>query len=148
MIEHLDGLGELADHGRGQLRGPRGDKFIGENTDGKGSVKSLTDVIDPAGKRVVMFGAGGAARAIGVELALPARRDHVVNRGRTVPVDSRSTARRRPSGLVAWIETHAGSTDIVVNATRSGSTRIRALLDRLRRSGRAVVGRRRSPSDA
>ena len=48
----------------------RGDKFIGENTDGKGFLKSLQEVVDPAGKAVVMFGAGGAARAIGVELAL------------------------------------------------------------------------------
>src|SRR5215469_10394177 len=44
--------------------------LVGENTDGKGFMQSLTGLTDPAGKRVVLFGAGGAARAIGVELAL------------------------------------------------------------------------------
>jgi shikimate dehydrogenase len=48
----------------------RGEKFIGENTEGKGFLQSLREVVDPEGKQVVMFGAGGAARAIGVELAL------------------------------------------------------------------------------
>ena len=48
----------------------RGDQLIGENTDGKGFLKSLEEIVDPAGKRIVMFGAGGAARAIGVEVAL------------------------------------------------------------------------------
>src|SRR5262249_25566345 len=45
-------------------------KYIGENTDGKGFLLSLEGIVDPSGKRVVLFGAGGAARAIGVELAL------------------------------------------------------------------------------
>ena len=36
----------------------RGDGFIGENTDGKGFLKSLAEVVDPSGKRVVIFGAG------------------------------------------------------------------------------------------
>ena len=72
VIEHLDGLGESA-----QLIGAvncvvrDGDgRFIGENTDGKGFLRSLDEVTPAAGKRVVIFGAGGAARAIAVELAL------------------------------------------------------------------------------
>jgi len=71
VIQHLDGLGESA-----ALMGAvncvvrRGSKLIGENTDGKGFVTALRELTDPTGKRVVMFGAGGAARAIGVELAL------------------------------------------------------------------------------
>jgi len=47
-----------------------GDKLIGENTDGKGFLERLREVIDPAGKKVVLLGAGGAARAIAVELGL------------------------------------------------------------------------------
>ena len=39
-------------------------KWIGENTDGKGFVSSLKELTDPAGKKIVIFGAGGAARAI------------------------------------------------------------------------------------
>lgn len=47
-----------------------GDRLIGENTDGQGFVQSLRELTDPAGQRIVVLGAGGAARAIAVELAL------------------------------------------------------------------------------
>lgn len=49
-----------------------GDRLIGENTDGKGFLRALrTDGrMDPAGKRFVVLGAGGAARAAVAELAL------------------------------------------------------------------------------
>jgi shikimate dehydrogenase len=49
-----------------------GEDLIGTNTDGKGFLTSLRHDadIDPKGKRVVFLGAGGAARAMSVELAL------------------------------------------------------------------------------
>jgi len=60
----------------------KGERLIGENTDGRGFLTSLRKLIDPRGLQIVMFGAGGAARAIGVELALAgAARIVVVNRG-------------------------------------------------------------------
>ena len=59
----------------------RGNKYIGENADGKGFLMSLEGVVDARGKRIVLFGAGGAARAIGVGLALAgAHSISVVNR--------------------------------------------------------------------
>jgi shikimate dehydrogenase len=58
-----------------------GDQLVGENTDGKGFLQSLVGLCDPAGKQVAILGAGGAARAIAVELALAgAARISVVNR--------------------------------------------------------------------
>lgn len=46
-------------------------KLIGENTDGKGFMLALDSAgINPNGKNAVILGAGGAARAISVELAL------------------------------------------------------------------------------
>ena len=47
-------------------------ELVGHNTDGKGFLRSLGDDADadPAGKRIVFLGAGGAARAMSVELAL------------------------------------------------------------------------------
>lgn len=47
-------------------------KLYGENTDGKGFLTSLINEgkVEPKGKKVVVLGAGGAARAITVELAL------------------------------------------------------------------------------
>jgi len=82
VIKHLDGLGESAAvMGAVNCAVRRGDQFIGENTDGKGFLQSLRTLTDPRDKTVVMFGAGGAARAIGVELAFAgAKRIIIVNR--------------------------------------------------------------------
>ena len=71
VIAHLDGLGESASlMGAVNCVVRRGDGLIGENTDGKGFLRSLEAVVDPKGKAVVLFGAGGASRAIAVELGL------------------------------------------------------------------------------
>ncbi len=46
-------------------------RLFGENTDGKGFMMALeANGIDVAGKKAVIFGAGGACRAISVEMAL------------------------------------------------------------------------------
>ncbi len=47
-----------------------GRELVGENTEGRGFLEALRRRIDPAGKRIVLVGAGRMARAIGVELAL------------------------------------------------------------------------------
>jgi shikimate dehydrogenase len=71
VIPFLDELGESA-----ALMGAvncvvrRGERLVGENTDGKGFLESLRPLRDPAGARVLLLGAGGAARAVAVELAL------------------------------------------------------------------------------
>lgn len=85
VIEHLDGLGESARIiGAVNTIVRRGEQLIGENTDGKGFVKALGAVIDPAGRRIVLLGAGGAARAVAVELALAgAAHITLVNRDRS-----------------------------------------------------------------
>lgn len=84
VIEHLDGLGESARIiGAVNTIVRRGDLLIGENTDGQGFVQALREVADPAGKTALVFGAGGAARAVAVELALAgAAHVGIVNRGR------------------------------------------------------------------
>jgi shikimate dehydrogenase len=127
VIEHLDELGESA-----RLMGAvncvvrRGDRLIGENTDGKGFLQSLQERTDPAGKRVVIFGAGGAARAIAVELALAGVEGiTVVNRtetrGRTL-VELLASATGVTADLVVWREDFEvpGGTDVVINATSIG----------------------------
>ncbi len=71
VIEHLDELApSAAIIGAVNCVVRRDGRLIGENTDGQGFVTSLRTVVDPAGKRVVVLGAGGAARAITVETAL------------------------------------------------------------------------------
>lgn len=56
--------------------------FKGENTDGKGFLNSLKENNwFPQGKKVVLLGAGGAARAVGTTLALNGAREvTIVNR--------------------------------------------------------------------
>ena len=127
VIAHLDGLGESAAvMGAVNCVVQRGEKLIGENTDGKGFLKSLASVADPKGKSVVLFGAGGAARAIAVELGLAgARRITVVNRseGRGAElVDLLRGKLRVESELVMWRGDFAvpAGTDLVINATSIG----------------------------
>jgi len=106
----------------------KGKQLVGENTDGKGFLTALGQDAgaDPSGKRVVVFGAGGAARAITVELALAgAAHITVVNRtkkrGETlvgILTDNTGTEAR----FVSWDETFEipPETEIVVNATSIG----------------------------
>lgn len=71
VIQHLDGLGESSSlMGAVNCVVNRNGLFLGENTDGKGFVASFRSLGDPRGKSLVLLGAGGAARAIGVEMAL------------------------------------------------------------------------------
>jgi shikimate dehydrogenase len=85
VIKYLDGVGESAKvMGAVNCAVMRDGKLIGENTDGKGFLESLREVIDPAGKVVTVLGAGGAARAIAVEVALAgAKCVNIVNRSVT-----------------------------------------------------------------
>lgn len=127
VIEHLDGLGESARIiGAVNTVVRRGDKLIGENTDGKGFVAALSPIVDPAGKRVVLLGAGGAARAVGVEMALAGAAEiTVVNRnaarGEEVAaiIDGQTPATGRYQPWDSRYAVPAG-TDIVINATSIG----------------------------
>lgn len=127
VIDYLDGLGESA-----SLMGAvncvvlKDGKWIGENTDGKGFVSSLKELTDPKDKSVVIFGAGGAARAIGVEVALAgASAITIVNRsaGRgeelTSLLDDKLPVQ---ANFVPWDKTFVlpAGTDVLINATSIG----------------------------
>jgi shikimate dehydrogenase len=133
VLPFLDELGESA-----ALMGAvncvvrRGDRLVGENTDGKGFLEVLRPLRDPAGARVLVLGAGGAARAVAVELALAgARHLTVVNRsaarGQALAELLRGEVRERAGGslgvdLLAWtgdVRVPEG-TDVVVNTTSIG----------------------------
>lgn len=54
-------------------------KLVGYNTDGKGYVMALADQgISPKGKRIVMAGAGGAARSVSIQLALDGAEEIII----------------------------------------------------------------------
>lgn len=126
VIPLLAGLGESA-----KLIGAvncvvrRDNQFIGENTDGKGFLASLAAVRSPKGQNVVLFGAGGAARAVAVELGLArARSITVVNRG-----EARGralVAALQAAGINGRFEPWRGDyrvpagTDVVINGTSVG----------------------------
>lgn len=103
-----------------------GNEIVGENTDGKGFVQSLREVLDPAGKRVVLLGAGGAARAVGIETALAgAAQFTVVNRsverGETLAklIQEKTNV---PTTFVPWQGDYAApaDTDVLINCTSIG----------------------------
>lgn len=127
VIEHLDGLGKSAEiMGAVNTVVRRGDKFIGENTDGVGFVQALQSITDIAGKSIVIFGAGGAARAVSVEMALAgAERIKIVNRTRARGqglVDLLNAKTPTSAEYVDWSDTFSISDDlkIVINATSIG----------------------------
>jgi shikimate dehydrogenase len=127
VIKHIERLGESAaiiGAVNTMIRTETG--FVGENTDGRGFVTAIRALTDLDKKRVVMFGAGGAARALAVELSLAGIAElNIVNR-------SESRGRKLESLINA--KTHARAlfhpwrsafsippdTDIVVNATSIG----------------------------
>jgi shikimate dehydrogenase len=103
--------------------------LTGENTDGQGFMIALENAgVDPTGKSVVVLGAGGAARAICVELALAgAGRLTIVNIPKDMALGESLVRILKENTKVAvdyvpWVDKFkipAGS-DILVNATSIG----------------------------
>ena len=129
VIQHLDGLSPEAELiGAVNTVVREGHQLIGHNTDGQGFLRSVREDagVDPQGKRVVFLGAGGAARAMSVELAL-AGAAHVTvvnrtaNRGRELVrlLNERTPAQAE---FVPWQGAYIvpAETDILVNATPIG----------------------------
>lgn len=127
VIAHLDGLGASARIiGAVNTIVRRDDRLIGENTDGQGFVRALQAVTDPRGKRVLLLGAGGAARAVGVEMAL-AGAAHVTVANRSAPRGqevARLIAENTPATAAyqPWEGpiTVPGDIDILIHATSVG----------------------------
>jgi len=129
VLQYLDDVSEDA-----RLMGAvntvrrEGDRLIGENTDGKGFLVSLRNEVgvDPAGKRVVVLGAGGASRAISVELALAgAAQISVVNRSPErglALVELLNKDTQTIASFAPWMGAYSipEGTDILINATSIG----------------------------
>ncbi len=129
VIEHLD---EVASDAKviGAVNTVRreGKRLIGENTDGKGFLRGIRQDAgaDPSGKRVVMLGAGGAARSVATELVLAGVADLLVvnrsqQRGEAMVADLKATTggslRFEP-----WRGTYRvpADADLFINATSIG----------------------------
>jgi shikimate dehydrogenase len=126
-IQHLDGVTDSSEITRTVNCVTRvGQRLIGENTDGKGFLQALRRLADPAGSKIVIVGAGGAARAIAYELGVAGAGEIVVvNRSATrgqALVDlltERVHVRSRLVHLSGEYAVEPG-TDIVINATSIG----------------------------
>lgn len=101
--------------------------LLGENTDGKGFIQSVREAgLDLSGVRAVVLGAGGAARAIAVELAeAGAAHLTLVNRTPERGAALAAQVRERTSAtadFVPWEGDYAvpAGTQLVVNATSIG----------------------------
>ena len=104
-----------------------GDRWLGENTDGKGFVRALQkEGISLDGKRVTILGAGGAARAISVECALAgAGAITVINRSRKNGEELTELINTHTPAQATYLPWTAAmpipkDTDILVNATCVG----------------------------
>lgn len=127
VIDYLDGLGASAEIiGAVNCVRRGGDHLIGENTDGRGFVDALAGVASVEGARAVVLGAGGAARAIAVEMALAgATTITIVNRSAkkgealAALIAERTAARGAFLPWQAPLRVPEGTT-IVINATSIG----------------------------
>jgi shikimate dehydrogenase len=98
----------------------RGGELWGENTDGAGFIDALRvdEGIDPAGRRCLVVGAGGAARAVVVALAeAGAGEIVVVNR---TPARAEAAAALGGERARVGAAEEASDADLVVNATPLG----------------------------
>jgi shikimate dehydrogenase len=127
VMSHVDSLAESAEIiGAVNCVVRRGDRLIGENTDGQGFLTALRTVADPCGMAMVVLGAGGAARAIAVEAALAgAAPITVVNRDSRRGAELADLLNNRTgtrASFVAWRDTYLvpAGTAILVNATSIG----------------------------
>lgn len=127
VIGHLDELSPVAEAiGAVNCVLIRDGVLVGDNTDGKGFVQSVAAARPVLGQRAVVLGAGGAARAIAIELALAGAAsitivNRTVARGRALAED---VAAR--TGVQAEFLPWAGEfrpsdqTTLLVNATSIG----------------------------
>ncbi|MBO6092058.1 MAG: shikimate dehydrogenase [Oscillospiraceae bacterium] len=128
VLQYLDDLSEAARiTGAVNMVVNNDGKLWGENTDGKGFLISLQkEGIDVSGKRVVVLGAGGAARAISVECALAgAERITIINRNpqRGEELVSLINSKTKASAqFLPWVDgvDVPEKTDILANATSVG----------------------------
>jgi shikimate dehydrogenase len=91
----------------------------GDSTDGEGLVRSLADAaLDPAGKRVLVLGAGGAARAAVLALG---RAGATVSVAARRPDAAQAAAQLAPgAATLAFEAVETDRFDVIVNATPLG----------------------------
>lgn len=129
VLEHVDELTDAARRaGSINCITATGDRLLGDNTEGSAIVALVKQQADPAGKKVVLLGAGRLARAVAMELAnAGAASITIASRNPTTGQQLADSIQRQTttatfvplSGAVAV----DADTTVLVNATSLGATK-------------------------
>jgi shikimate dehydrogenase len=126
VLEHVDRLTPAAEAIAAVNCVKRdGDVLVGDNTDGRGFLVSLGTVTEVRGSRLLVLGAGGAARAVAVEAALAGAASVAIANRSPEPADELAGLVRR-GGVEAHVLPWRVPLDVpadvgvVVNATSVG----------------------------
>ena len=99
----------------------RDGKLIGGTTDGQGGLKALQEKTDVTGKKVVLIGAGGAARAIAFSLHQAGGKLTVLNRVEEIEMaESLGQDLGCPWGDLSRLEPSVSEADIIIQTTPAG----------------------------
>ena len=106
----------------------RGERLVGHNTDGRGFLRSLREETNfrPKGRRVLIVGAGGAARAIAFNLALAGTEEVLLSdvdaaKARRLARDlQKATVVRSVAVRHGDLRIHARNAHCIINATPLG----------------------------
>ncbi|MBI3955409.1 shikimate dehydrogenase, partial [Candidatus Gottesmanbacteria bacterium] len=120
VIKYLDELDENAKRiGAVNIIMNDNGKLIGGNTDGLGGVKAINETISVADKKVVLIGAGGAARALAFAISDAGGKLTILNRTLS---DASDLARKidARSVVISHLSEEISESDIIINATSVG----------------------------
>jgi shikimate dehydrogenase len=118
ILDCLDGVDPVAaDIGAVNTVVNRNGELWGYNTDCAGAVDPLKQISSPAGKKVYILGAGGAARAVAFGIAREQGRVFIVNRNEE---RGKSLADHVKGKFVPWYDFTGAEADIIINTTPLG----------------------------
>lgn len=128
VINYLDELDEVAELiGAVNTVKFTENKAIGYNTDGFGAVKAIEETTPVKGKKIIIIGAGGAARAISFQLLLNGVGEVLIaNRTREKACNLRDDLKERFNisldclGLDDELKTELKDVDVLINTTPVG----------------------------
>lgn len=120
IIKYLDEIDPIAQkYGAVNTVKVFDNKLIGYNTDGFGFVKSLSN-FDFKGKKVLLLGAGGAAKVIAFEVIALGSNLTIINRNLKRAKDIKDSIEKTCKVSINLTEKITNSFDIIINSTSVG----------------------------
>lgn len=120
IIKYLDELDDNAKKiGAVNVVLNRNGKLIGGNTDGLGGIKALKEITAIKGKKVIILGAGGAARAMAFSIKDEGGNLVILNRNMEHSTNLAKSARCK-NGSLGDLKEEIKNADILINSTSVG----------------------------